>query len=162
MVRELLQYVVQMALTHNEPPESIDGHADTMETYPTATCRASDPSPRPLFLMVLRGPRAGAVYPIGRGGCTIGSCDDADLRLCSPEVSNSHSMIMRNRDGTVRIIDCQSTHGTFVDGRRVDVKRLRGGAKIRLGADVILLFQDRNPALETINPERHTPAYGAV
>ena len=137
-------------------------HSSVMEHSPTTACPAARPSPAPLFLLVLHGPRAGAVYPIGRGGCTIGRCEDADLRLSAAEVSNSHAMIMRNRDGSARIIDCQSTHGTFVDGRRVEVERLRGGARIRLGGEVVLLFHERNPATEPVMQDQQTRPYGAA
>ena len=70
-------------------------------------------------------------------------------------------MILRNAEGGARIVDCQSTHGTFVNGRRVYVARLYDGAMIRLGTNIMISFHHEYPSLHMSAPDGPR-RYGAV
>jgi len=63
---------------------------------------------------------------------TIGRRTGADIVLTQPLVSRLHASVVPEGE-TFVIVDHQSSHGTFVNGRRVDRKVLRSGDRIRLG-----------------------------
>lgn len=49
---------------------------------------------------------------------TIGSAEDADIRICKPTVSQHHCDL-RWKGGVWVISDCDSTNGTFINGLRI-------------------------------------------
>ncbi len=72
----------------------------------------------------------------------IGRRSDADIVLSHRLASRQHANIVREGDAWV-LIDLQSTHGTYVNGERIDRHSLRTRDRIRLGRDGIeLLFVD--------------------
>lgn len=65
----------------------------------------------------------------------IGSGAHSDLRLDDRSVSRSHALLIwRNDLGGIRLIDLNSTNGTFVNGRRVRESTLISGQRIAIGA----------------------------
>ena len=62
----------------------------------------------------------------------IGRASGADLSIEDPEVSRRHAEI-RVEDGRLVVVDLGSTHGTVVDGRRVERAEIRSGTEIQLG-----------------------------
>ncbi len=75
----------------------------------------------------LRVPLASEVE-LGRdAACTV--------RLPADDVSRRHARIAGDAEGHV-LVDLASTNGTWVNGRRVEVHRLRGGDRVRLGGFV--------------------------
>lgn len=63
----------------------------------------------------------------------IGRADDNTIRLDDSSVSRHHARIVLRGDGAY-IEDAGSSHGTFVDGRKVArPARLRDGARIQIG-----------------------------
>ncbi len=78
-----------------------------------------------------------------RGTTTIGRDDDNDIVLESITVSRLHAILVCNSAG-VRLIDLESTNGTFVNRALVppdDPVRLADGDLIRLG-QAVLRFDD--------------------
>jgi phosphoserine phosphatase RsbU/P len=70
----------------------------------------------------------------------IGRRSDADIVLSHRLISRQHAQIVREGDSWV-LVDLQSTHGTFVNGNRVERHTLRSRDRIRLGLEgVELLF----------------------
>jgi uncharacterized protein YkwD len=64
----------------------------------------------------------------------IGSGRDNDLVLAHPTVSRHHAVI-RRRLGRVRVIDLESTNGTFINRKRIaGPTTLRRGDEVRFGA----------------------------
>jgi len=57
------------------------------------------------------------------------------VRLPADDVSRRHARIAADAEGHL-LVDLASTNGTWVNGRRVDVHRLRGGDRVRLGGFV--------------------------
>jgi diguanylate cyclase (GGDEF)-like protein len=57
------------------------------------------------------------------------------VRLPAEDVSRRHARITGDPEGHL-LVDLASTNGTWVNGRRVDVHRLRAGDRLRLGAFV--------------------------
>ena len=74
------------------------------------------------------------VYPITANETLIGRKSDADIVLSNPNVSRHHAKILVSGDG-VLIVDLGSTHGTFVNGKKVDQCALRHGDQLELGKD---------------------------
>ena len=65
---------------------------------------------------------------IGREpGCTV--------RLAADDVSRRHARVAPDADGHL-LVDLRSRNGTWVNGRAVEVHRLRAGDRIRIGAFV--------------------------
>ena len=93
------------------------------------------------FLTVLSGREVGAVYKLGPGESIIGRGTDADVQIVDHGVSRRHAKVVRDLDGTSKIVDLRSTNGTYVNGRRVEVEALREGDRIRIGQSATLDFR---------------------
>jgi pSer/pThr/pTyr-binding forkhead associated (FHA) protein len=62
----------------------------------------------------------------------IGRGLNSDLRLDDPTVSRRHALLGRPSEGP-RLLDDRSLNGVFVNGERVEWKRLRHGDEIQIG-----------------------------
>ncbi|HHI79119.1 MAG TPA: FHA domain-containing protein [Planctomycetes bacterium] len=76
-----------------------------------------------------------------QGPLTIGSAEDADLRLPGYDLADYHCAVRPLKGGGFGLKDLGSEGGTLVDGKRIQALRLRPGAKIRLGK-ALLRFED--------------------
>lgn len=93
------------------------------------------------FLTVLSGREVGTTHRLGSGESMIGRGADVDVQIVDEGVSRRHAKIVRDLDGTSKIIDLRSTNGTFVNGKRIDIEALREGDRIRIGASATLDFR---------------------
>src|SRR5215472_56164 len=87
-------------------------------------------------LSVIDGPDRGLEAVLARGTATIGTASGNTLRLRDPTVSRVHCELTLGRDGA-RVVDLESTNGTFVDGVRVRDADVRAGGTLRLGATTV-------------------------
>jgi pSer/pThr/pTyr-binding forkhead associated (FHA) protein len=62
----------------------------------------------------------------------LGRSRAADIRFTEPTVSRRHAALQRV-DGGWLLVDRRSTHGTHVNGRRVDTAILADGDRVDLG-----------------------------
>ncbi len=81
----------------------------------------------------------------------IGRDPSSDIRLNTSEVSSRHALLCRTHDGFVFIIDCDSTNGTFVNGKRVHKKYLKSGDHVLLSNKYMLDWEFYYP-----NPKSHS------
>jgi pSer/pThr/pTyr-binding forkhead associated (FHA) protein len=79
----------------------------------------------------------------------VGRSLAADVRFDDPTVSRRHALFVRQPDG-IRVLDDRSLNGVFVNGERVEWRRLRDGDEIVVGR-YRLTFLDAGPA-----PDRRT------
>jgi pSer/pThr/pTyr-binding forkhead associated (FHA) protein len=63
----------------------------------------------------------------------LGRSRVSDIRFTEPSVSRRHAALQRV-DGGWLLVDRQSTHGTHVNGRRVDTAILADGDRVDLGS----------------------------
>jgi two-component system cell cycle response regulator len=83
---------------------------------------------------------AGKLFKLDRAEMVIGRASDADILLDDEGVSRRHAKIVVRSDGSVQLVDLNSTNGTYANGARVDVLALRDGDKIQIGSATILKF----------------------
>lgn len=62
---------------------------------------------------------------------SVGRADDNDIVIKLPYVSNHH-MIIKNESGHVRIEDCGSTNGIYLNGKNIDVAHIKSGDTISI------------------------------
>lgn len=80
---------------------------------------------------------------------TLGRGKDADVQIMDNEISRIHAAI-RIWQGEFIIKDLGSTNGTFVNGVRVDLAKLRHGDKIRIGNTTFDFEMQKPPGQSTI------------
>jgi two-component system cell cycle response regulator len=121
-----------LSLTHTKvlPEEAL--HHAAAEARPMA------------FLVVLKGPQMGREFRLDPGHVMIGRAPDSDIALADDNVSRRHALIVCEKDGKIFIEDLGSKNGTFVNGRRIRVRYLRGGERLILGARSIFRFELRD------------------
>lgn len=68
----------------------------------------------------------------------IGRKSDADIVLVNPYVSRHHAKFVKSDSG-YRIIDLESSHGTYLNGIRIAEHELQSGDRIALGRDRVEL-----------------------
>ena len=95
----------------------------------------------PAFLTVLTGEHVGTVFELHEGVSTIGRKEDQDVQLIDDGISRNHAKIIREADGSAKLIDLDSTNGTYINGRRIRAEGLREGDRIRVGQSAILDFR---------------------
>jgi pSer/pThr/pTyr-binding forkhead associated (FHA) protein len=64
---------------------------------------------------------------------TIGRVGAADFCLDAPLVSRVHCRLEVGAGGDVRVVDLDSTNGTWIDGERITMASLRPGSVLRVG-----------------------------
>ncbi len=70
----------------------------------------------------------------------IGRDDECDIRIEADSVSREHCSIERDEDDYY-IVDLQSTGGTFLDGSRIDRKRLEDGMVVTIGPAILKFYE---------------------
>ena len=67
----------------------------------------------------------------------IGRIATADIRLTDARVNDMHAIIDATAPDSIWIIDLGSSHGTFVNGKRINKARLNTGDQVALGGSTI-------------------------
>ncbi len=113
---------------------------DQEETYPSTGGNA-DPR-QILILTVLEGPHTGQEFILNHLPISIGREPESAIQLEKDHrVSRLHAEIYQ-KDGSLRIRDLRSTHGTQVNGFSIDDKALEPGDKIEVGISIMLVEVD--------------------
>ena len=73
-------------------------------------------------------------FALRRGWARIGRSHSAHVRLDDATVSRRHALIVLTEDDEVRVLDDRSLNGLFVNGERVEWKRLRDGDELEIGS----------------------------
>ncbi len=93
-------------------------------------------------LVFKSGPRCAETFDLrGAGRFVVGRSPDVDVPVDHPSVSRRHCELFVEGD-QVQVKDLGSTHGTHVDGERVERVRLAHGSTLRLGSIEILVELD--------------------
>ena len=92
------------------------------------------------YFIVISGKRVGSMYKVSKDEMYIGRVNDADILIEDDGVSRRHAKIERAPNGAVRVVDLESTNGTFFNGNRIAEHVLRDGDKIQIGSTTILKF----------------------
>jgi hypothetical protein len=118
---------------------------DQEEIFTSARGSAENISTDPrriLILAVLEGPHTGQEFILNNLPVSIGREPEAAIHLEKDlRVSRLHAEIYQ-KDGSLRIRDLRSTHGTHVNGFSIDDKTLEPGDKIEVGISVMLVEVD--------------------
>src|SRR3954454_19656338 len=113
-----------------------------------ASCGAAMGTPPPLQLVLADGRRIALDETI-----TVGRAKGNTVQLEDPSVSRRHARITADAAGRLTVADEGSSHGTWLDGRRIIAPQpLRDGARLRIG-DAELLVEaprDERAAARTI------------
>lgn len=88
------------------------------------------------------------VYLLNANEIVIGRSSGVDLMLIGHSVSRRHARILRLEEGFA-IDDLGSSHGTYVNGKKIGKHTLCPGDRIRLGPDGIELFYSLDNAETT-------------
>jgi signal transduction histidine kinase/ActR/RegA family two-component response regulator len=131
---------VELSLTHTLAPVALSN---------AATAR----------LILLEGAQPGRHWTLG-AQALIGRCSGADIALEDTLVSREHVTISRDEGGWLAR-DLGSRNGTFVNGRRIDVHRLRYGDRLAVGQS-ILLFAHIDPMHERLLERQKIEALGRL
>ena len=85
------------------------------------------------MLVIRQAGRPDRCAPLNKEVVTVGRAPECDIVLDYPAISRQHLRLMCV-GGACQVIDLNSTHGTVVDGRRIDrPTALRPGGRIWLG-----------------------------
>ncbi len=126
-------------LYDDDPEPSRTGPTDIARMVSGFNCTVkTSPVKRALF-MVMSGSNAGGVLQMGARKVTIGRSRQADFTLADEGVSRMHCGVSPS-GSTYVLTDLGSTHGTTVNGKRVERAELKPGDRIQLGPNVLLEF----------------------
>lgn len=120
---------------------------------------ASSNSATTAHLVLLEGAQPGRHWTLG-AHALIGRCSGADILLEDNLVSREHVAISRDEAGWLAR-DLGSRNGTFVNGYRFDVHRLRFGDRLVVGQSV-LLFAHIDPMHERLLERQKIEALGRL
>jgi hypothetical protein len=111
-------------------------------------------------LVMQRGPSVGRRYALDQAEMVIGRDVTNHIPINDAEISRQHVKLMRQDDSYV-IQDLGSTNGTFVNETRLSgLMRLEHGVTVRMGDNVIMVFEVAHDSEATIAsmPDRAAPA----
>jgi DNA-binding NtrC family response regulator len=111
-------------------------------------------------LRIMSGELRGREIEITKDAITLGRSRQCEVMLPDDSVSRTHAAIRRDGE-RYRVLDLQSTAGTFLGGSRVSDAFLRPGDQLRLGnVELSFVPRDRQPELLPSEAERFGPVLG--
>ncbi|MHB8420737.1 MAG: diguanylate cyclase [Myxococcales bacterium] len=110
------------------------------------------------YLIVISGKAVGKMFKLASGEMVIGRSEQAEILLDDDGVSRKHAKVQRGPDGQVRILDLQSTNGTYCDGVRIENHVLRDGDKVQIGNATILKFSYQDDLEEAFQRQLYESA----
>ncbi len=94
-------------------------------------------------LVVFYGQNLGKRYFLEHEESVIGRSDSANIQVEQESVSRQHAKIL-TVEGQSRVVDLNSTNGTFINDRQVDNAELRDGDLIRVGQTIFKYLSGSN------------------
>jgi DNA-binding NtrC family response regulator len=111
-------------------------------------------------LRIMSGELRGREIEILKDAITLGRSRQCEVMLPDDSVSRTHAAIRRDGE-RYRVLDLQSTAGTFLGGSRVSDAFLRPGDELRLGSvELRFVPRDLQPELLPSESERFGPVLG--
>lgn len=104
-------------------------------------------------LVVIAGEELGRQFAIGSGDITVGRSSACAVCIDHASVSRSHAMIISDAQG-IRVKDCGSTNGTFVNDKRIKESPVAQGDLLRFGSVVLKYL-----APDTVESSYHDELY---
>ncbi len=98
---------------------------------------------RVLVLRMVKGLPSDARFPLTRQ-LRVGRSPELDIFLVDPSVSRNHAVLEPQGD-YVFVRDAGSTNGTFVNGERVEVRRLQPGDRVAFGKTEMAVEAENAP-----------------
>jgi phosphoserine phosphatase RsbU/P len=100
-------------------------------------------------------------FAIKGDSAAIGRSPDQDLVLKEAFVSRRHALINR-QNGAFELIDQNSSHGTFLNGQRVQRAQLKSGDTLQFGSLNAACFRFRLPDADTMSGARAAELLSAL
>ncbi|NOX54019.1 MAG: FHA domain-containing protein [Planctomycetes bacterium] len=88
-------------------------------------------------LLVIQGADQGARFELDEHPVGVGRGARNEIRILDTEVSRRHARI-HYEDGVFILTDCNSSNGTYVNGVRIQQRKLRSGDQIQMGRTALL------------------------
>jgi hypothetical protein len=121
------------------PEDNGKQHPSLLGSSPATVPAPFQPLRANYALVALEGPHLGQQFILNRLPARIGRGPEAAVPLDADlNISRKHAEIY-DWNGSLRIRDLQSTHGTHVNGKPVSDQALSPGDKISLGGTVLIL-----------------------
>ncbi|QDT35121.1 ATP-binding protein [Thalassoglobus polymorphus] len=98
-------------------------------------------------LLVIQGPDQGSRIDLGVAPLSVGRGVHNDARILDTEMSRQHAVFSYEEDSW-RIVDKNSSNGTFVNGKLVESSILQQGDQIQLGRTILLFSSEHKEELE--------------
>lgn len=99
--------------------------------------------PGTAVLVVRRGSKAGARYPVTQTFTTIGRHPESDIFLDDVTVSRRHAEVHRVGDA-VLLNDAGSLNGTYLNRTRIESGSLRSGDEVQIGKFKLVFLTDES------------------
>ena len=116
--------------------------AERTGTRGTSTVMAS--------LFVIQGRDQGRRFELPESVCTIGRDKASCVRLVDHEVSRRHAEIRSDGD-QFELVDTRSSNGTFVNGERIERRRLASGDRIQVGRSLLIFTAVEEPSADVLD-----------
>jgi len=107
----------------------------------------------PFRLLVVSGPDAGKVFPLGAGCTVLGRAEDATIQLAHPSVSRHHAEVVVLPDGRLELVDSGSSNGLVLNGKTIRREILEGGDLFELGDVRVRVLEPGVPVPALAAPE---------
>lgn len=109
------------------------------QTVITSISKVAGKKPKRAYLFFLAGPLLGKFFPLQDGVTVLGRSPDVDIMINDSRISRRHLQITVEGED-VSIEDLGSTNGTFVNGDRIKLHKLKADDKIQISPATIFKF----------------------
>jgi two-component system cell cycle response regulator len=103
--------------------------------------------------LVLAGPDVGTVTQLNEPLLLIGRDTTCHMELKDDSISRFHASVKQHSSGVVTIRDLNSTNGTYIDGKRIQIEELKEGDKILLGLSTVIKYQTQDSIDQSYHDE---------
>ena len=98
------------------------------------------PEDKTITISVIGGPSKGSAYQFSKPRISIGQAGGrADIGIDDPNVSDLHCAVGVRQD-SIRLVDMDSTNGTYFNDERVQAAELEHLSEFRVGSSLLLVI----------------------